>query len=115
MKRSSSFDEAPILPEDFLAAYDEGVQETALQARRLILECLPQAVERVHPGAKTIVYSLAGQTVCTLAPLRAGVRLAFAAGLPDPQGVLQAGRLRLNNVSEVNDPALRALLLTAGG
>jgi len=109
--------------EAFLAAYSPEVRFLALQARALVLEVMPDALEQVDVPGKLLGYgrvaTYAG-TICVIMPLKAGVNLGFArgAGLPDPGGLLtgtgkRARHVRLSTPADVQRPALRALVEAA--
>jgi hypothetical protein len=107
--------------EQFLQPYGQDVRDLVVRARALILEVLPDATETRDradlgygdgTGYKGLVF--------VLTPTRSGARLgiADAAGLPDPDGLLQGtGRrhrhVKLASAADVERPALRALLEAA--
>lgn len=107
----------------FLSTYDLPVQELALKTRALVLEVFPQAVEQLDLPARMLAYGLDRTykgLVCVIMPLKGAVNLGFARGaeLPDPTGLLEgagkrARHVKLKSNADLNNPALRELLLAA--
>ena len=106
--------------EEFLADYSPEVRELALQARALILDCLPQMVEFVDPPSKIIAYGFSSKyadLICAIAPYKTYVNLIFSRGaaLPDPEGLLQgtgkrARHVRIQHQDDLRQPGVRVLL-----
>jgi hypothetical protein len=105
---------------DFLSPYPRHVRATALGARALVLNLLPEAVEQFDSFSKLIAYGFDRTykgTVCVIMPLESDVNLSFPRGdeLPDPDGLLTgsgkyARHVRLCDPEDARRPALRALL-----
>jgi hypothetical protein len=106
-----------------LSTYSPPVQALTRQARAFILDLLPDLHEQVDPADKLIAFTTGpkmADVVCVLMPLKAGVNLGLAGGasLPDPAGLLQGTgkrhrHVRLTAPADLQNPALRALLLAA--
>src|SRR5436190_1651570 len=109
--------------DDFLAGYSPAVRDLAMQARTVVLSVMPDAVEAVHSGWKTISYGTAAgmnAQVCYIAPLQASVTLGFHRGtaLPDPHGLLKGTgknmrHVKLHRPEDLGTPGLRDLLEAA--
>jgi len=107
----------------FLAPYDAQVQAIALSLRDLVLQVAPGALEQMDYPAKLLAYGWRKtykDTICVIMPLKAAVNLGFPRGvdLPDPTGLLtgtgkRARHVHITTISEVEAPALRALLEAA--
>ncbi len=107
----------------FLSDYNPEVQELALRARALVLELFPQAVEQLDLSARMLAYGVDRTykgLVCVIMPLKGAVNLGFARGaeLPDPVGLLagtgkRARHVKLKSTTDLEAPALRALILAA--
>jgi hypothetical protein len=107
--------------ESLLSGHEPGIQQIVRQARDLLLELLPGAVEtqdkdnlgfRTGGGYSGLVW--------VIAPHRRHVTLGFSGGttLPDPEGLLEGrGRrhrhVKIRSEAELEKPALRALLVAA--
>jgi hypothetical protein len=112
-----------MIVEEFLAPYTLEVRALALQLRALVLSTLPDPVEQVQPGYKTITYGTGTamrDEVCYIAPLKSAVNLGFFRGteLPDPDNLLRGTGKRLRhvkvtNAAEVDNAGLRQLLHSA--
>ena len=106
-----------------LAAYPPEVRALALGARKLVLDTLPAADERVDASVPVIGYGYgAGYKglICTLILSKSGVKLGVAhgAGLPDPRGLLEgSGKIHryvpLNKPSDLRTPGLKQLMKSA--
>ena len=106
--------------EEFLASYSIEVREMALATRRLVLDTIPGAVERVETGHKLINYGSGermAEQICYIAPLKSTVNLGFFQGtrLPDPEGLMEGtGKLlrhvKIRRVEDVEKPGLRELI-----
>lgn len=109
--------------EEFLASYSEQVQDIAERLRSLVIETIPDPVEKVYTGWKNISYGLgeqASQQVCYIAPRATSVNLGFPNGaqLPDPEGILLGSGKRMRHVKisgpdQIEDAPLRALIKSA--
>jgi hypothetical protein len=108
---------------EFLARYSPEIQKLALQARELVFEIIPGAVEQIDSSAGMIAYGTGakmGDIICTIHPYKTTVNLGLyrAVELPDPQGILEGtGKLhrhvKLRTVADIQRPAVRELLLAA--
>ena len=81
--------------EAFLSAYPPAVQALARDARDLVRQALPEAMEVVDPPSGIVAYGASARyadPVCAIAPFSAHVNLMFARGasLPDPDNLLRA-------------------------
>jgi hypothetical protein len=109
--------------EAFLTSYSPDVQELAQKARDLILDVIPDAIEQLDPSANLIGYGYDRTykgLICGITLHKAHVNLMFARGatLPDPAGLLagtgkRARHVKLQQPSDLQNPALRTLLETA--
>jgi hypothetical protein len=108
--------------DELLAGYSPEVRDLALRACDLVRSVLPDAVVKVHPGWKNIMFSTGprmGDMVVAVMPLRARINLHLAgADLPDPAGLLEGtgkmGRhVKVASPAMLENPALRELLLAA--
>jgi hypothetical protein len=108
----------------FLAICTPAVRDLAQRLRALIQHTLPGAVEQVDLPSNMISYghnrSYDG-LICGITPSRGHVSLLFAHGaaLPDPDHLLEgegkgARRLKIATPADVENPALQALLVSAG-
>jgi len=103
--------------------YDPGIRELSLQARELITRLVPEAGEKVHPGWRTISFSLDGKMsgqVCSIGPHKKYVNLYFMSGisLDDPKGLLEGTgknmrHVKITDAKELNSAALKALIKAA--
>lgn len=103
----------------FLSSYDLQVQAIALQARALVLQLVPDAVEQIDLPAKMLAYGFAAtykDMICAIAPQKAWVNFGFprATELPDPAKLLQgtgkrARHVKLTDVTQLESPEFRAL------
>ena len=108
---------------NFLALYNPEIQSLVNQLRGLILGVFPQALEQVDPPSKIIAYGFDRTykgLVCAIAPQRGYVNLMFSLGaqLHDPAHLLEgtgkrARHVKIRVVSDIENPAVRALLLDA--
>ena len=109
--------------DDFLASYPSDISALARQARLLILDVIPEAIEQVDIPAKLIAYGYDRTytgTICGIAMQKSYVNLMFARGteLPDPDGLLEgtgkkARHVKIRTSDDVSKPAVRALLHAA--
>ncbi len=109
--------------DEFLQGYAPQVQELARETRSLVLQALPGVIEQVDAPSKLVAYGFGSKMrdmLCVIMPVKAGVNLGFYRGvdLPDPAGLLRGTgkrhrHLRIHNTSELNSPAVRALLAAA--
>ena len=107
----------------FLTSYTPPVQALVLNARLLVLALVPEAIEQLDSAAHLLAYGFDRtykDTICVIMPLKAGVNLGFPRGvdLPDPTRLLagtgkRARHVRLSEPGEVDNPALRALLIAS--
>ena len=109
--------------EQFLAPYAPGVRDLAWKLRAVIREVMPEAIEQLDPPAHLIGYGIDRTykgLICGITLHRAHINLMFARGteLPDPQHLLvgtgkRARHVKIQQAAEVENPALRALLVAA--
>lgn len=108
---------------EFFDHYSPAVAALARQARALILEVMPAAVEQIDPSANLIAY---GQDrtyrglICGITLHTNHINLMFARGasLPDPHGLLtgsgkKARHIRVEQAADLERPGVRLLLETA--
>lgn len=103
-----------------LKTYPAHVQEVALEARKMILDTIPDVLEMVDQPAKVIGFGFAvsyKDMVCAIILSKSGVKLGIAqsADLPDPKGLLEGTGKRhryvvLAKPSDVRKPGLKSLL-----
>lgn len=80
---------------DFLAAYPPHVRDLAERARAIVLEVVPNAIERVYVGWRLIGYRVprgrSSRYFAFVAPMENEVRLGFERGveMDDPYGLLR--------------------------
>jgi hypothetical protein len=108
---------------ELLSAYSAEIQELAWQARGLILDMMPGALEQVDPSSKLIAYGYGrryADLICAIALYKNYVNLMFSRGveLPDPEKLLvgtgkRARHVKLTTAADVANPALRALVVAA--
>ncbi len=104
----------------FLSAYDANVQAIALQARALVLEIVPDALEQIDVPAKMLAYGFAAtykDLICVIMPQKTYVNFGFPRGssLPDTKKLLtgtgkRARHVKLMDAKQVAMPELSALL-----
>jgi hypothetical protein len=109
--------------ETLLAKYPAVVQSSALTARKLILELLPDAEETVDDSDGVVGYGYGpgyNGLICTLLLSKSGVKLGIVRGaeLSDPDGLLEgSGKVhryvQLRTASDLQRPGLRRLVKTA--
>lgn len=93
-----------IPPEAFLAGYPDGIRAAAETLRAIVLDAVPDAIERVRPGWRLIGYDLpvGRRTVffAFVAPEPKHVHLGFEHGvfMADPDRMLEGAHLRLKKV-----------------
>ena len=105
---------------DFISSYNSHVRATALSARGLVVNLLPEVVEQFDAQSKLIAYGFDRTykgTICFIMPLEAEVNLGFPRGveLPDPGRLLTrsgkfARHVRLCDPEDAREPALKALV-----
>ncbi|GAA4466151.1 hypothetical protein GCM10023189_47840 [Nibrella saemangeumensis] len=109
--------------ENFLDSYKPEVKDIALKIRELVRTVLPDAIEEVHTGYKTIKYGSGphmSEEICYIAPLTSSVNLGFHYGtlIPDPDGKLRGtGKLlrhiKFESPDEIDAGKLQSLLIAA--
>ncbi len=92
-------------------------------ARPIVQAALPNANERVYEGFRTLSYGKSAaldDQVISLTPVKGRLQIAFRRGaeLPDPMGLLEAGKgqeriIRIKRADQLEAPALRDLLQAA--
>lgn len=109
----------------FLSPLDPSVQATALAAREFVLGQAPEAQELAYDAynAVALAFTFSGrlkEAFAHIAAYSGHVNLGFNQGvsLPDPTGRLQGTgkairHIRLKTISDLNDPAVTALLQAA--
>ena len=109
---------------EFLSSYSGTVQDLALRLRDIVLETLPEAIERIYPSLHMIGYgrfrpdgSWGGYPPIYITPFKTWVNLGFSwgVGLPDPDGLLlgrglQVRHVKVACVTDVDSGKLRPLL-----
>jgi len=107
---------------ELLEGYSPEVRDLALRACDLVRSVLPDAVVKVHPGWKNIIFGTGprmGDMVVAVIPHRSRINLQFVgADLPDPAGLLEGtgkmGRhVKVASPAVLENPAVRDLLLAA--
>ncbi len=107
--------------QQLLADHAPEVRDLTLRTRDLVRELLPYAHENVDAGARTIRYSYSAGgegTICVIGPHADHVRIqiAGAAGLPDPDGLLQGADepyLVVRSPEDLRRKGIRTLVLGA--
>ena len=110
--------------EAMLAGRPPAIAEVALKARALVLDVLPEVFEVVWAVQKNAGYGTGPKKLtehfCWISPASAHVTLGFNYGteLADPNGLLEGTgkkfrHVKLATVTDVDRPALRALLAAA--
>jgi len=109
--------------DDFLARYDELVQNQAQLLREILFENLPGIIEQVDLPAKMIGYCYGqkyAELVCTIIPSKKGLKLGFNRGieLPDPNGLLEGtGKISryvvISSDNQIHSTELKELLRNA--
>jgi hypothetical protein len=109
--------------EQFLAHYAPDVRELAWQLRAVIREVMPEAIEQLDPPANLIGYGLDRTykgMICGITLHTAHINLMFARGteLPNPNRLLvgtgkRARHINIRQAAEIENPAVRALLMAA--
>ena len=102
-----------------LRGHNPVVRRRCLDLRALITRLVPEAVETVHFGWKTISYGLRTR-VCAIAPHTAHVNVVFHRGteLNDPDGILEGSGRSMRHVKirapeDVQSASLTRLIETA--
>jgi plasmid stabilization system protein ParE len=107
---------------DFLVFCEPEVRELALRTCDLLHRVLPDAVARVHPEWRMIVFGSGSRTaemIFGVAPLRDRVSIQLTAvDLPDPAGLLAREgaalpHVKISSAAVLEDPRLEALLRAA--
>jgi hypothetical protein len=89
---------------DFLAAYPAPIAAQAARLRGLVLQAVPNAVERLRPGWRLIGYDLPitrhGTYFAWVWPEQEHVHVGWQVGtlMADPRGLLRGAHLRLKKV-----------------
>jgi hypothetical protein len=106
--------------EDVLAAFPAEVQELARDARRCLLQSLPDLEETVDPTAAVLSYGYGSGyrgMICTVLLSKSGVKIGFVGGaeLPDPNRLLEgSGKkhkyVQLHSASDLARPGLNELI-----
>ncbi len=84
---------------DLAISFPAEIQDLVLQARAVILECVPGAEETVDQPGRVIGYGFGSGysgVVCVIIPSRTGVKLGipYSVDLPDPKRLLAgAGKM----------------------
>jgi hypothetical protein len=111
--------------ERFIARFDPAVARLVRSSRRVLRRRFPTAVELVYDNYNALAIGWgpnerASDAFVSLAVYAKGVNLYFIYGrtLPDPQRLLQGGGsqgrfIRLETVAQLDEPAVRALLIAA--
>ncbi|HEX8213626.1 MAG TPA: hypothetical protein VF584_25880 [Longimicrobium sp.] len=108
--------------DQLLAGYSPEVRDLALRACELVRAVLPDAVVKVHPGWKNIIFGTGprmGNMVVAVIPHTSRINLQLVgADLPDPAGLLEGtgkmGRhVKVASPAVLENPAVRDLLLAA--
>lgn len=93
-----------IPPELFLSTYPPGIREIAERLRDVVLEAVPEAIERVRTGWRLIGYDVPigrrTRYFAFVAPEPEHVHLGFEYGIwmTDPDGLLRGAHLDLRKV-----------------
>ena len=103
--------------------YDPTVQAIALEARALVLQLAPDALEQIDVPAKMLAYGFAAtykDMICVIMPQKTYVNLGLPRGatLPDSAKLLtgtgkKARHVKLTNAKAVDTPQIRALIETS--
>ena len=94
----------PIPPELFLAGYPPAIQLAAERLREVVLEAVPDAIERVRTGWRLVGYEVPvgnrSRYFAYIAPEVEHVHLGFEHGawMTDPDHLLQGAHLNLRKV-----------------
>lgn len=108
---------------EFLDSYPPEIQDLMLKTRTLILEIMPDAIERVTPY-KSLAFGtgvrMMKDDIFYIAPFKTRINLGFMRGseLPDPNSLLEGtGKLlrhvKINKVEDLEKPGLRKLMIEA--
>ncbi len=107
----------------FLASYSREAREIALCLRKLVLDVISNANEKIDSETGTIIYfgqNTQKSCVCAIAPHMKHVNLIFSKGalLPDPSKLLcgkgeQARHVKFRSEAETENSALQLLLKEA--
>lgn len=96
--------QAPIPPELFLSGYPEEIRDIAERLRGVVLDAVPEAIERVRSGWRLIGFDVpVGRRTryfAFVAPEPEHVHLGFEYGawMSDPDGLLLGAHLQLRKV-----------------
>jgi hypothetical protein len=94
----------PIPPELFLAGYPDEIRDLAEGLRTVVLEAVPEAIERVRVGWRIIGFDIpAGRKTryfAFVAPESEHVHIGWEPGIwmGDPDGILRGAHLKLKRV-----------------
>ena len=94
-------------PELFLSGYSDEIREVAERLREVVLEAVPEAIERVRTGWQLIGYDIpVGRRARYFAwvwPEHEHVHLGWQSGIwmTDPEGILRGAHLDLKKVRYV--------------
>ena len=111
-----------VTAEQFFADYTPGVATLAMQARGLLLDIMPGATEKIDNGNKVVHYGSGAkmaQQVFYISAHKAHVNIGLrGANLQDAHGIMegtgkQLRHVKLRKLEDLENPALRALLLAA--
>ena len=109
-------------PEAFFSTYGPDIRDIAMQARRLVLSVVPDAIERVDTGYSFVSYSTGSKAqdlVFYISVHKAHANIGLrGADLPDPNHLMEGTgkhmrHVKLRRLEDVDNPSLRALLQTA--
>ena len=95
---------------DFLSGYDSSVGGLALVLRKIVLEEVPDAVEKVYRNHPSAVWYGSGEKMqemfCYIARAKDHVNLGFCRGatLPDPDRLLEGTGKVMRHVKFWNEP-----------
>ena len=105
---------------ELLQTYPANVQEIAQEARKMILDTIPDLLEMVDRPARIIGFGFGvsyKDMICTIILSKSGVKLGIAesAKMPDPKGLLEGTGKRnryvvLAKPADVRKPGLKSLL-----
>ena len=111
----------PIPPELFLEGYPPGIRASAERLCAVVMEAVPEAIERVRPGWRLIGYEVPvgkrARYFAFVAPEPEHVHLGFEYGvwMTDPESLLRGAHLNLRKVRfvtyEPGDPIPEAALV----
>jgi hypothetical protein len=108
----------------WLAKHTPEVRRWTLAVQKLVRAAVPKTHERIYLGWNVIAFCCNPEMKMNdmfvgISPLKDSVGLYFAHGvdLPDPQGLLEAGKsvkgAKVRSDADVNNPALKKLIQAA--